>query len=103
MGSQVEWNLENGGDHESKESGKEKLIGRTAQSLSSSLVRRKSDPMLVSKVRFRILRDFLGNLQEVILGTKLCLLFPAIPLAILAQCYHFGRVSVCLFFHLTCI
>ncbi|GMP89675.1 hypothetical protein CsSME_00041144 [Camellia sinensis var. sinensis] len=90
MGSQEHWNLENGVE-DSKELGKENSMGRTAQNLSSSLVRKKSDPMLVSKVRFRMVREFLANLQEVILGTKLCILFPAIPLAILAECYSFGR------------
>ncbi|THF99930.1 hypothetical protein TEA_002458 [Camellia sinensis var. sinensis] len=90
MGSQEHWNLENGVE-DSKELGKENSMGRTAQNLSTSLVRKKSDPMLVSKVRFRMVREFLANLQEVILGTKLCILFPAIPLAILAECYSFGR------------
>ncbi|KAA8543736.1 hypothetical protein F0562_022086 [Nyssa sinensis] len=89
MGSQEHWNLENG---ESKDvMRKEHLISRTAQTVSSSLLRKKSDPMLVSKVRFRWLRQFLTNLQEVILGTKLWVLFPAIPLAIIADCYNFGR------------
>lgn len=71
---------------------------RTPLTMSSSLLRKKSDPILVSKVRFQILSDFLTNLQEVILGTKLALLFPAIPLAVVANFYHFGRVS-----HLICI
>ena len=66
---------------------------RTAQNMSTSLMRKKSDPMLVSKVRFQMLRQFLANLQEVILGTKLAVLFPAIPLAIAADFYKFGRVS----------
>ncbi|XVE59404.1 hypothetical protein DITRI_Ditri05aG0043900 [Diplodiscus trichospermus] len=64
---------------------------RTAQNMSSSLMRKKSDPALVSKVRFHMLRQFLANLQEVILGTKLAVLFPAIPLAIAADFYKFGR------------
>ncbi|PON62993.1 Calcium/proton exchanger CAX [Parasponia andersonii] len=64
---------------------------RTPQNMSSSLLRKKSDPILVSKVRFQMLRAFLTNLQEVILGTKLALLFPAIPLAVAADFYHFGR------------
>ncbi|CAN4102217.1 unnamed protein product [Withania somnifera] len=38
-----------------------------------------------------MLRELLVNLQQVILGTKLCLLLPAIPLAVLAQYYHFAR------------
>jgi len=41
-----------------------------------------------------MLRHLLTNLQEVILGTKLTVLFPAIPLAIAAECYGFGRVSI---------
>jgi Ca2+:H+ antiporter len=50
--------------------------------------------MLVSSnVRFEMLGYFLTNLQEVILGTKLAVLFPAIPLAIAADYYKFGRVS----------
>ena len=66
---------------------------RTAQNMSTSLMRKKSDPILVSRVRFQMLRQFLANLQEVILGTKLAVLFPAIPLAIAADFYKFGRVS----------
>ena len=66
---------------------------RSPQIMSSSLLRKKSDPILVSKVRFQMLKDFLTNLQEVILGTKLAILFPAIPLAVAADFYHFGRVS----------
>ncbi|KAK8582262.1 hypothetical protein V6N13_145243 [Hibiscus sabdariffa] len=64
---------------------------RTAQNMSTSLLRKKSDPLLVSKVRFHMLRHLFGNLQVVILGTKLALLFPAIPLAIAADFYKFGR------------
>jgi len=36
----------------------------------------------------------LANLQEVFLGTKLAVLFPAVPLAIAAQCANFGQVWV---------
>ncbi|XP_050204617.1 vacuolar cation/proton exchanger 3 [Mercurialis annua] len=64
---------------------------RTAHNMSSSSLRKKSDLTLVYKVRCGLLRNFLANLQEVILGTKLSVLFPAIPLAIVAQCYGFGR------------
>lgn len=49
-------------------------------------------------MRGQLLRKIMGNLQEVIFGTKLAVLFPAIPLAIAADTYHFGRV--CFFFHL---
>ncbi|CDP09185.1 unnamed protein product [Coffea canephora] len=34
-------------------------------------------------------KQFLNNLRLVFLGTKLCVLIPAIPLAILGQCYGF--------------
>lgn len=64
------------------------------QNMAASMVRKKSDPILVSNVRFQMLRSLLNNLQEVVLGTKLALLFPAIPLAIAADFYHFGRVSL---------
>lgn len=66
---------------------------RSAHNLSASVLRKKSDPILVSTVRFRALRSMLANVQEVILGTKLAILFPAIPLAIAADFYKFGRVS----------
>uniref|UniRef100_A0A6N2L2F3 Vacuolar cation/proton exchanger n=1 Tax=Salix viminalis TaxID=40686 RepID=A0A6N2L2F3_SALVM len=66
--------------------------GKTPQNISSSIVRKKSDPVLVSSnVRFQMLGYFLTNLQEVILGTKLAVLFPAIPLAIAADYYKLGR------------
>ncbi|GMY10597.1 vacuolar cation/proton exchanger 3-like isoform X1 [Fagus crenata] len=70
---------------------KELSKGRTPQNVSSSILRKKSDPALVSKVRFNMLRQFLANLQQVILGTKLAVLFPAVPLAIAADFYNFGR------------
>ncbi|XP_045833818.1 vacuolar cation/proton exchanger 3-like [Trifolium pratense] len=65
--------------------------GRTAHNMSSSSLRMKSDIILVSKVHYGIIRNLLDNFQEVILGTKLSILFPAIPFAILAQCYGFAR------------
>ncbi|CAM8971497.1 unnamed protein product [Rhodiola kirilowii] len=65
--------------------------GRSAHSMSSSSLRKKSDLALVNKVPFSLLRQFLANLQEVILGTKLFILFPAIPLAIFAHYFNFGR------------
>lgn len=88
MASQEPWILENGNV---KGSSKEIRHARTAHNMSSSSLRKKSDLALVSKVPCGLLRLFLANLQEVILGTKLSVLFPAIPLAILADCYHFGR------------
>lgn len=91
---QQAWLLENGN---LKESGnKEIQRRRSARKMSSSSLRKKSDLKLVSKVRCALLRNLLANLQEVILGTKLSILFPAIPLAIVANCYGFGRVSTVL-------
>lgn len=93
MGSrnQETW-IENGGNL--KGLSKEMRHGRTAHNMSSSSLRKKSDLTLVSKVHSGPLRNVLVNLQEVVLGTKLSILFPAIPLAIVAQCYGFARVSL---------
>ncbi|GLT72987.1 hypothetical protein SLA2020_448780 [Shorea laevis] len=81
--------LENGGNL--KGSSKEMRHGRTAHNMSSSSLRKKSDLTLIQKVQCGLLRQLLTNLQEVILGTKLSVLFPAIPLAIVAKCHGFGR------------
>ncbi|WOG87402.1 hypothetical protein DCAR_0206626 [Daucus carota subsp. sativus] len=53
--------------------------------------RRRSDLEPVTKARFRLFSVFLANLQEVIFGTKLFVLFPAIPSAIFAKSYNLGR------------
>ncbi|XP_062095229.1 vacuolar cation/proton exchanger 3-like [Humulus lupulus] len=82
------WLLENGNP---KRLSRDHKHGRTAHNMSSSSLRKKSDIKLVSKVPCALLRSFLANLQEVILGTKLSILFPAIPLAIAAQWFGFGR------------
>ncbi|KAF5940959.1 hypothetical protein HYC85_022126 [Camellia sinensis] len=82
------WIMENGNI---KGLSKELRHGRTAHNMSSSSLRKKSDLSLVSKVPCGIVRLCLANLQEVILGTKLSVLFPAIPLAVVAECYGFGR------------
>jgi hypothetical protein len=85
------WDLENG---EGKDLRKEQQnINKSAHNLSTALLRKKSDPAIVSRVRFRTLRKFLVNLQQVLLGTKLCVLIPAIPLAIIAEYQNFSRVS----------
>ncbi|KAK6927093.1 Sodium/calcium exchanger membrane region [Dillenia turbinata] len=60
-------------------------------SMSTTLLRKQSDLILPSK---GLLQLFLTNLHEVILGTKLVVLFPAIPLAILAHSYNLGRAWV---------
>uniref|UniRef100_A0A5B6ZRJ7 Vacuolar cation/proton exchanger n=1 Tax=Davidia involucrata TaxID=16924 RepID=A0A5B6ZRJ7_DAVIN len=88
MASTEPWVMENGNV---KGLGKEMRHGRTAHNMSSSSLRKKSDLTLVSKVPFGVARKLLANLQEVILGTKLSPLFLAIPLAIVAQSYGFGR------------
>lgn len=86
--NQEQWLLEQGNP---KGLSKEMKHGRTAHNMSSSSLRKKSDLKLISKVPCGLLRKLLANLQEVILGTKLSVLFPAIPLAIAAECYGFGR------------
>ncbi|KZV53429.1 hypothetical protein F511_18306 [Dorcoceras hygrometricum] len=65
--------------------------GRTAHNMSSSSLRKKSDLSLVNRVRVGFLRSFLANLQEVLLGTKLSVLFLAIPFAIVAHYCHFAN------------
>uniref|UniRef100_A0A0E0FN56 Vacuolar cation/proton exchanger n=1 Tax=Oryza nivara TaxID=4536 RepID=A0A0E0FN56_ORYNI len=67
---------------------------RTAHNMSSSSLRKKSDAALVRKVPVAPLRPLLANLQEVFLATKLAVLFPAVPLAIAAQCFRFDQVWV---------
>ncbi|XP_031489198.1 vacuolar cation/proton exchanger 1a isoform X1 [Nymphaea colorata] len=73
---------------------KTKHGGRTAHNMSSSSLRKKSDLTLLSKVRLGLVSAVLANLQEVILGTKLSVLFPAIPVAFIAYFYHFGNVWI---------
>lgn len=88
------WLLENGNIKPlSKEMrhGHGRSHGRTAHNVSSSSLRKKSDLTLVRKVPCAIIRDVLANVQEVILGTKLFVLFIAIPIAILAHYKNFGR------------
>ncbi|KAI3474205.1 hypothetical protein Pfo_029918 [Paulownia fortunei] len=87
MASSEAWLLENGNI---KVLSKEMRHGRTAHNVSSSSLRKRSDLSLVSKVRVGYLRKFLANLQEVLLGTKLSVLFLAIPFAIVAEYRNFG-------------
>ncbi|KAI3447778.1 hypothetical protein Pfo_004443 [Paulownia fortunei] len=88
MASPEAWLLENGNIKLlSKET---RHGGRTAHNMSSSSLRKRSDRALVSKIRVGFMRMFLSNLQEVLLGTKLAVLFLAIPFAIVAQCRNFG-------------
>ncbi|KAJ7961242.1 40S ribosomal protein S3a [Quillaja saponaria] len=64
---------------------------RATHNMSSSSLLKKSVLKLVSKVQCGLVRNVLANLQEVILGNKLSVPFPAIPLAINALCYGFGK------------
>lgn len=79
-----------------KGSSRELRLGRTAHNMSSSSLRKKSDLRVIQKVPYKGLKDFLSNLQEVILGTKLAILFPAIPAAII--CTYCGVSQVHIFF-----
>ncbi|KAH1266175.1 Vacuolar cation/proton exchanger 3 [Glycine max] len=103
MGSgnqEVSMLVENGGGGNNNVKGllsKEMRHGRTAHNMSSSSLRKKSDLTLLSKVHSDTLKNLLVNLQEVILGTKLSIIFPAIPLAIVAQSYGFGRLIIAIF------
>ncbi|KAL8208788.1 hypothetical protein R6Q57_008200 [Mikania cordata] len=92
MASNEPWLLENGSVKRlTKESRHGHGHSRTAHNKSSTSLRRKSDMTLVSKVPCPTIRNILANLQEVILGTKLSVLFIAIPFAIAAQYLHFAR------------
>ncbi|GJX83385.1 vacuolar cation/proton exchanger 3 [Tanacetum coccineum] len=92
MASTEPWLLENGSVKQlTKETRHGHGHSRTAHNKSASSLRRKSDMSLVSKVPCATLRIFLANLQEVILGTKLAILFIAIPFAIAAQYLGFAR------------
>ncbi|XP_073016845.1 vacuolar cation/proton exchanger 3-like [Primulina eburnea] len=55
---------------------------------------KRSDPMLVSGVGVGLLRMFWANIQEVLLGTKLSILFSALPIAIVAEQRNYGRAWV---------
>ncbi|XP_027330726.1 vacuolar cation/proton exchanger 3-like [Abrus precatorius] len=60
--------------------------------VKNSMVRKKSDIVLVTNnARFQMLRDLMTNFREVFFGTKLVVLFPAVPLAVVANFYSFGR------------
>ncbi|VVA14243.1 PREDICTED: vacuolar cation/proton exchanger [Prunus dulcis] len=86
MASNQECLLENGTSSE-----EEVHLGRTARQLSASALRKKSDPTLPNSVQNGHLRELLVNLQVVLLGTKLAVLLPTIPLSIFAVYYGFGK------------
>ncbi|KAL3518065.1 hypothetical protein ACH5RR_020654 [Cinchona calisaya] len=92
----INWDLENrdciikeisGGDD-----GGEETPQLASDILSTSFLRKRTNQERGCSGKFR---QFLGNLRIVVLGTKLCVLIPAIPLAIFGQCYGFA--SPCIF------
>lgn len=86
------WLLENGSIKTlTKESRNGHGHSRTAHNMSSSSLRKKSDMPFLSKIPFNFLRNFLASIHEVILGTKLSLLFLAVPVAIYAHSFRFSR------------
>ncbi|KAI3682134.1 hypothetical protein L2E82_50166 [Cichorium intybus] len=78
MGSSVNYDLENG-----------EIV--KSSPVVKSLLRTTSRADVLSGVRFRILRNLLANVGKVIFGTKLFVLYPAIPMAFVAHYYSFGR------------
>lgn len=75
----------------------EELCNKSTSSGSAMVSKKLDIPVVVinnKKLRFQILRDFMTNLREVIFSTKLVVLFPAVPLAVAADFYSFGRVSI---------
>ncbi|KOM47469.1 hypothetical protein LR48_Vigan07g117300 [Vigna angularis] len=60
----------------------------------TAMVRKKSEVVVAvasNNGRSEMLRNLMTNLQAVFLGTKLAVLFPAVPLAVVATFYGFGR------------
>lgn len=87
--------IENGGGSERRTAELSRTNRRTVQNLSAtSLMRKRSDLKLISRVRWEFMKRMLTNLQEVLLGTKLFLLFPAVPLAVVAHRYGYPRAWV---------
>ncbi|KAG7553733.1 Sodium/calcium exchanger membrane region [Arabidopsis suecica] len=85
--------LENGGGESDKPTTEmSRRVRRTVS--ASSLIRKRSDLKLISRVRWEFLRRILTNLREVLLGTKLFILFPAVPLAVVAHRYDCPRAWV---------
>ncbi|VYS65530.1 unnamed protein product [Arabidopsis thaliana] len=85
--------LENGGGGSDKPTAEtSRRVRRTVS--ASSLIRKRSDLKLISRVRWEFMRRILTNLQEVLLGTKLFILFPAVPLAVVAHRYDCPRAWV---------
>ncbi|MFS7935121.1 hypothetical protein Hanom_Chr05g00399761 [Helianthus anomalus] len=76
MGSSENYDVENGETAKPREA----LLGTTS-----------SESDVLSCVRFRMIRDFVANVRKVIFGTKLLVLFPAIPMAFVAHYYSLDR------------
>lgn len=74
MGSMEDSNLENGYNN----------------NISNAFLEKKLD----RKGRFKMVSACLANIWDVIFGTKLCVLFPAVPLAVMAQCYNVGSPGI---------
>nr|GEY37858.1 vacuolar cation/proton exchanger 3 [Tanacetum cinerariifolium] len=89
------WLLENGTIKRlTKDSRNGHGHSRTAHNMSSSSLRKKSDHLpLLSKLPFSCLRHFLATLHEVIFGTKLSILFLAVPSAVAAHYFRYSRIS----------
>ncbi|XP_058763764.1 vacuolar cation/proton exchanger 3-like [Vicia villosa] len=86
------WLLENGNPKVlSKESRHGNGRSRRAHNISSASLRKKSQFTLVSHIPWHSLRFVLANIQEVILGTKLSILFFAVPGAMVAHDLALGR------------
>nr|GEY42511.1 vacuolar cation/proton exchanger 3 [Tanacetum cinerariifolium] len=90
------WLLENGTIKRlTKDSRNGHGHSRTAHNMSSSSLRKKSDHLpLLSKLPFSCLRHFLATLHEVIFGTKLSILFLAVPSAVAAHYFRYSRPCI---------
>nr|XP_018686407.1 PREDICTED: vacuolar cation/proton exchanger 3-like isoform X2 [Musa acuminata subsp. malaccensis] len=65
-----------------------------ARSMSPLPPRKWSDLEMLVNARSDTLRNFLANLHEVLLGTKVFPLFTVVPLAIAARCFRFDQAWV---------
>ncbi|KAK7300951.1 hypothetical protein RJT34_11804 [Clitoria ternatea] len=62
---------------------------------NSAMERKKSELFVITNnTPFQMLRNFMTNLRVVFLGTKLVVLFLAVPLAVVANFYSFGRAWI---------
>ncbi|XP_076943676.1 vacuolar cation/proton exchanger 3-like [Bidens hawaiensis] len=80
------WLVESGSAKRLSATGK-----RTAHNLSSSSLCKKSDRPLISKLPASILTSFISTLHEVIFGTKLSVLFLAVPAAVAARYFRLSQ------------